>query len=185
VKQETKIKKNKDKNKNKNIKGELTMKVRYTENKAIPEGFYLARVDALEEADSQFGDSIKWTFTILEPQDYTNSNVTAMCSFKVSPKSKLFAWLQAFGVIMGADGEEFEMDSLLGKQCRVRIKNTTKTSVIEGKERSITYSNVDAVAAYIPPTSASTPAPAQAAPAQAPSNTVAQSDLAEDEEFNF
>ena len=172
------------------------MKVRYTETKAIPEGFYLARVDALEKADSQFGDSIKWIFTILEPQDYTNSNVTAMCSFKVSPKSKLFAWLQAFGIIMGADGEEFEMDSLLGRKCRVRIKNTTKVSVVEGKETSITYSNVDAVAAYIPPTTASTPAPAQAAPqqttpqqtavpAQATPNTVSQSDLADEEEFDF
>ena len=174
------------------------MKVKYTETKAIPEGFYRARVDALEKADSQFGDSIKWTFTILDPQKYANSNVTAMCSFKVSPKSKLFAWLQAFGIIMGADGEEFEMDSLLGKQCRVRIKNTTKVSVVEGKETSITYSNVDAVAAYIPSTKVSTPVqatPAQATPAQAAvpaqatpkatPNTVPQSDLADEEEFDF
>jgi hypothetical protein len=155
------------------------MKVRYTETKAIPEGFYLARVDALEKADSQFGDSIKWTFTILEPQAQANSTVTAMCSFKVSPKSKLFAWLQAFGTIL-SNGEEFEMDSLLGRTCRVRIKNTTKVSVVEGKEQSITYSNVDAIAAHTPSTTASTSAPTQAA-----SNTVPQQDLADDEEFDF
>ena len=105
------------------------MKVKYQENKPVPEGFYLARLDGLEETvHAQFGKSIKWTFTITEAPtapEVVNSTVTAMSSMKVSPKSKLFSWLQAFGVILG-DNDNFEMDDLLGRMVKVHIKNNTK-----------------------------------------------------------
>jgi len=174
------------------------MKVKYSENKPVPEGFYLARLDGLEETmHQQFGKSIKWTFTIIEAPAHpeaVNTTVTAMSSMKVSPKSKLFSWLQAFGIILG-DNDNFEMDDLLGKMVKVRIKNNTKVAVVDGQERSTTYSNVDALAAYIPqaqqdvPTPTAQPASAPAAaPAPAPApvaNTVPQQDLAADEEFDF
>ena len=182
------------------------MRVKFQENKPVPEGFYLARVDGLEETvHPQYGKSIKWTFTIIEAPahpDAVNTTVTAMSSMKVSPKSKLFSWLQAFGIILG-DNDDFEMDSLLGKMVKVRIKNNTKVAVVDGQERSTTYSNVDALAAYIPQAQQATPAPTaqpaaapaqeaapvQAAPAQtAPApvaNTVPQQELAADEEFDF
>ncbi|KKK63347.1 hypothetical protein LCGC14_2995210 [marine sediment metagenome] len=185
------------------------MRVKFQENKPVPEGFYLARVDGLEETvHPQYGKSIKWTFTIIEAPscpEAVNTTVTAMSSMKVSPKSKLFSWLQAFGVILGAD-DDFEMDSLLGKMVKVQIKNNTKVAVVDGQERSTTYSNVCALAAYVPqvqqaapaqaqaaaPAQAQAAAPAQAqaaAPAQAQAaptaNTVPQQNLVSDEEFDF
>ena len=175
------------------------MRVKFQESKPIPEGFYLARLDGLEETTHpQYGKNIKWVFTIIEAPncpDAINTTVTAMSSMKVSPKSKLFSWLQAFGVILGAD-EDFEMDSLLSKKVKVHIKNNTKTSVVDGQDRTTTYSNVDALAAYIPQAQAqeqqATSAPA-AQPAAAPvqttpaptATTVQQQQLADDEEFNF
>ena len=182
------------------------MKVRFQENKPVTEGFYLARLDGLEETEHpQYGKSIKWLFTIIEAPnnpEAVNTTVTAMSSMKVSPKSKLFTWLQAFGVILGAD-EDFEMDSLLSKKVKVRIKNNTKTSVIDGQERSTTYSNVDALAAYIPQAQQTTPTPTTPTPTAQPAavpaqtaqptqttpapaaNTVSQQDLGSDEEFEF
>lgn len=164
------------------------MKVKYTENKPIPEGYYVARVDGIEETTHpQFGPSIKWTFTIMEPQQHANTTVTAMSSIKVSPKSKLFAWLQAFGIILGADDQEFEMDSLLGKWCRVRVKNNEKKSVVEGQERTTTFSNVHALAAYIPTAASQTAQPPQQAQQNPPpqQNVVPQQDLANEEDFDF
>ena len=165
------------------------MKVRYQESKPVPEGFYLARLDGLEETMHQtYGASIKWTFTIVEPTEYANTTVTAMSSQKVSPKSKLYSWLQAFGINLGTD-DDFELNNLLGKMIKVRIKNNTKSSIVDGQERVTTYSNVDALSQYIPaqaPTQAPTQAPAQAPAQAAPvANTVPQQDLAKDEEFDF
>lgn len=167
------------------------MRVRFQESKPVTEGFYLARLDGLEETmHAQYGKNIKWTFTIIEAPnqpDALNTTVTAMSSMKVSPKSKLFLWLQAFDVILG-DNDDFEMDSLLGKTVKVRIKNNTKTTVVDGRESTTTYSNVDALAKYVPQAQQATPAPTtqptQVAPTQV-APTVAQPDLAVDEEFEF
>ncbi len=146
------------------------MRVKYQENKPIPEGFYLARLDGLEETEHQtYGKSIKWTFTIIEAPSHpeaVNTAVTAMSSMKVSPKSKLFSWLQAFGVILG-DNDDFEMDSLLGKLVKVSIKNNIKMAIVDGQERSTTYSNVAALAAYIPQAQSQSVVQQAAVPAQA------------------
>ena len=164
------------------------MKVKFQENKPVQEGFYLARLDGLEETmHPQYGQNIKWIFTIIEAPnnpEAVNTTVTAMSSMKVSPKSKLFSWLQAFGIILGTD-EDFEMNSLLGKMVKVRIKNNTKTTMIDGQERAVTYSNVDALAAYVPQAATPTAAATPATPAAPVANTVSQQDLGSDEEFDF
>jgi hypothetical protein len=141
----------------------MALKIKYTEQKAVPEGFYVARLDGLESVTNQFGDSVKWVFTIQAPQDYIGVQVTAMSSTKVSPKSKMFGWLQAFGVILNPD-EEFDIETLLGRVCRIKVKNREKKTSVDGKERSTVFSNVDAIAAYIPPAQNATPPPPVAAP---------------------
>lgn len=127
----------------------MALRIKYTEQKPVPEGYYVARLDGLEPVTNQFGDSVKWTFTIQAPADFVGTQVTGMSSTKVSPKSKMFAWLQAFGVVLNPD-DEFDVETLLGKLCQVRIVNKSKTTVKDGREQSTTFSNVDAIAAYIP-----------------------------------
>jgi len=183
------------------------MKVKYQDNKPVPEGFYLGQLDGLEPTvHAQYGDNIKWSFTIIESREHpevVGSTITGMTSTKVSPKSKMFAWLQAFGVIMG-ESEEFEMDTLLGQRVKLKVENTTKKSVVDGRDHEITYSNVKALAAYnaslqqpaaAPPTAAPVPAAAtaivQTPPAAAPpavtaaATTVPPQDLDAGEEFDF
>ncbi len=134
----------------------MSLRIKYTEQKPVPEGFYVARLDGLEPVTNNFGDSVKWTFTIQMPQEYVGVQVTGMSSTKVSPKSKMFGWLQAFGVVLNPD-EEFDIEVLLGKLCQIRVHNKTKKTVIDGRENTTTYSNVDAVAKYIPPQNISQP----------------------------
>jgi hypothetical protein len=141
----------------------MALKIKYTEQKAIPEGYYVARLDGLESVTNQFGDSVKWVFTIQEPREHVGVQVTAMSSTKVSPKSKMFAWLQAFGVMLNPD-EEFDIETLLGNFCKIRVKNREKKTSVDGKERSTVFSNVDAIAAYIPPAQNATPPPPVTAP---------------------
>lgn len=156
----------------------MTLRIKYTEQKAVPEGFYVARLDGLESVTNQFGDSVKWTFTIQAPQDYVGVQVTAMSSTKVSPKSKMFGWLQAFGVILNPD-EEFDIETLLGKVCRIRVKNREKKTSVDGKERVTVFSNVDAIAAYVPSAQKTAPSAAAASaqqeefsPAPAPTQNI-------------
>ena len=147
------------------------MKVRHQENKPIPEGFYLAQLDSLEETNhATFGANIKWSFVIKEsPNDPSavGTTVTGMSSMKVSPKSKMFSWLQAFGVILGGN-DEFELDDLIGRMVKVQITNNVKPSMVDGQERTTTYSNVTALAAYIPDQTQAVPPPVATAPAAAP-----------------
>ena len=171
----------------------MAINVRYSENKPVDEGFYRARLDGLDKMQhAQFGAGIKWTFTILEPVKFANSTVTTLSSTKASPKSKLFQWLAAgFGIILGPE-DQIDLETLLGKTCRIRVKNNVKKIIVEGEEREMTYSNVDAIAADLPQTQVqpqqTPPQQPQAAPQPLPqpqSNVVPKDDLAANEDFDF
>ena len=171
----------------------MALYVKFQESKPIPEGIYVARVDGLVTVNHEtYGEGIKWTFTVQDTRpEVHGASVTAMCSTKVSPKSKLFSWLQAFGIILDVD-QQFDIESLLGQVCKVRVKNNTQTKVVNGVERSITYSNVDGLAAYVAtpaPTAplTNTPRPQQQLnrPPVQQATTVPQQQLDNDEEFDF
>ena len=154
----------------------MSLVIKYNESKAIPEGIYIAKLSKLEPVTHpQWGDSIRWAFEIADGE-HANTTVTAMSSTKVSPKSKIFTWVQAFGQIM-TPGNEFDLETLIGKTVRVRIVNKTQSKMIDGKTLDQTFSNVDALAPYIPDPSA--PAPiAPTVPVEAQAS--AQSALPED-----
>jgi len=180
----------------------MALFIKYQESKPVPEGVYVARVDGFTPVEhKQYGDSIKWLFTLQDSRPEINGNtVSAFSSTKVSPKSKLFSWLQAFGVMLDVD-QQFDVEQLLGRLCRVRIKNNTQNKIVNGVEKAITYSNVEAIAAYNPPAQ-NTQQNVVAAPVNAPpkqnvhyqppttpvqsqAQTVPQNQLDTDEEFDF
>jgi hypothetical protein len=162
----------------------MPLVVKYAENKAVPEGPYVARLTNLEpQSHAQWGDGIRWSFEILEPAEHAGITVTAMSSTKVSPKSKIFSWVQSFGVSL-QPGEEVDLESLIGKKVRVRVKNKTQTKNVEGKPVELTFSNVDALAPYTPPAAATAqtaPVPTAAAPVEQPS----AEGFDGDDDFNF
>ena len=107
----------------------MGLTVKYTKNEAVPESTYRARLDGVKQVNNQFGDSIQWTFTIVEPAEHANKTVTGMTSTKLSAKSKMYGWLQAFGVSVGPN-DAVDLESLLGRTCRIKIKNNTKSQTI-------------------------------------------------------
>ena len=70
----------------------------YHEHKPVPQGIYHARVDKVEPHQSKFGEMVRWTFTIIDvtKPDVVNTAVSGLTSTKISSKSKLYTWLQAF-----------------------------------------------------------------------------------------
>lgn len=69
----------------------------------------------------QFGPYLTFVFKMLEPVEYANNFRSGICSAKRHPKSKLTAWLQAFGLTMAQLGEQLDESLLLGKQVRLRL----------------------------------------------------------------
>ena len=125
----------------------MALFVRHQEHRPVPEGIYIARVDSIEAySHPEYGESIKWGFTLQDSRvEINGSTVSAMCSTKTSPKSKLTAWLQAFGIFLEID-QQFDVETLLGQICRVRVKNRTTVKNVNGVEKTLTFSNVDGVA---------------------------------------
>ena len=80
----------------------------YHEHKPVPQGIYHARVDKVEPHQSKFGEMVRWTFTIIDvtKPDVVNTAVSGLTSTKISSKSKLYTWLQAFGVLL-EQGEQY------------------------------------------------------------------------------
>jgi len=180
----------------------MALYVKYQESKSVPEGIYSARVDGLESINhAEYGEGIKWSFTIQDPNNSAvhGAIVTTISSTKVSPKSKLYSWLQAFGILLDVD-QQFDIESLLGQMCRIKVANKIQKKVVGGVERTLTFSNVIGVGPYRAQAT-TTPAAQAAIPTQAPTQTAAyrpqtqtpppqasvvpQDQLDVDEEFDF
>lgn len=119
----------------------MPLHVQYTApEEAVEPGIYMVRVDAIGELpNSRYEGTLRWTFTIVDnrvPQ-YYNKTIYGMTSSKPSPRSKLFAWLRAFGITMDL-GQTFDLELLIGKQVIANVENST--SMTNGHE--VTYSNV-------------------------------------------
>lgn len=69
----------------------------------------------------QFGPYLTFVFKMVEPVEYANNFRSGICSAKRHPKSKLTAWLQAFGLTMAQMGEQLDESVLLGKQVKLRL----------------------------------------------------------------
>jgi len=173
----------------------MSLVIKYSEGRAVPEGVYVAKVVNLEpQHHSQYGDGIKWSFEIMHDAENEGVQVTAISSLKVSPKSKLYSWVRAFGITL-VPGEDFDLESLLGKVVRIKVENKVQSKLVDGKTSELTFSNVVAVAPYTPSetdtqatksteetaSAASTPAPA---PAPAPPVSEIPS-MDDDADFNF
>ena len=106
-------------------------------------GTYLATVlttaeDVLENSQYGTGEIIRFE---LEPEGVFDESgdaiqIDAIASRKLSPKSKLYSWLQACGVDL-TTGREVDMDEAVG--ARVQIKVIDKPS----KDGTATFSSVD------------------------------------------
>ena len=141
----------------------------------VDPGIYVVQLSGIEPTThASYGAGIKWAFTILSPETFAGAVVTGRSSMNTSPKSKLYSWALNLGHTF-IPGEEFDLESLVGRQVKAKVEHNTKTTMVDNKPVETTYSNVvglkamDAQPAAVVTPAAAAPvaAPAVAAPAVA------------------
>jgi hypothetical protein len=120
-------------------------------------GYYRARIEGITTEEQQFGAVLKWVCLILGMQEEVR--LTAMCSFKLTPKSKLYEWLCALGFGEITMGQDIDILSLVGREVSVYVQKEEKN----GR----TYSNIKHFA-MLPPGGQQMPAPAPQYPQGVP-----------------
>jgi len=131
--------------------------IKYSEAKAVPEGMYVVKLTKLEpQTHAQWGEGIKWNFEITEGE-HAGVNITAISSTKVSPKSKIFSWVQSFGITLEA-GQEFDLEELIGRVVHAKVQNKSTSKMVDGRSVEMTFSNVVDVGPYHAP---ATPQPSE------------------------
>ena len=99
--------------------------------KPIPgEDVYPAKLASLEDGDGSFGEYLKLTFEITKDSTYAGEQRTILASKKLSrsPKggSKLLNILEAVGGKKLQLDQEVDVDSFIGKECRILVAEATE-----------------------------------------------------------
>jgi len=105
----------------------MRIKVKSGEVSYQPEvGAYTCRVEAISPQTTQYGDSFLITVEIVHPEAEAGKFWSFFLSQRCSPRSKLGQLIQASGVDLGSlVGQEFELDSLIGKTFNCVIIRST------------------------------------------------------------
>lgn len=102
----------------------------------VEPGEYKAKLSELEEElEGKFGPQVRFTFEILDDEDYKGQTVRGWCSLKLDDEgdftfwegTKLWDWVAALrsGNTV-ATNEDFELDDLVGSTCRIMIVTKKK-----------------------------------------------------------
>ncbi len=108
----------------------MSLRIQKSTFEMHPEGFFEAEVVSIEQEESEYGSRIKM---ILETdrigENGSPLNIWHYCSPKLSKKSKL---AQTVTGILGCKFDEldddFDLESLIGKQTRITVKHTESQS---------------------------------------------------------
>jgi hypothetical protein len=97
---------------------------------AVDPDTYKAVLSRLEQKvityDGQDKDVIEFIFTITDDDsDFEGVEVSGIATLvpRLTPKSKLRQWIEAMTGQKLTDGESFDLDTLIGKPCRVLTEN--------------------------------------------------------------
>jgi len=100
---------------------QTTLRMKTEEAKELPlveEGDYTAKVSRIEtDQEGKFGKMLVFHF------DINGVEVSALCSQKLNPNTKLFQWAKILrGKELGV-GEELVIQDLVGKEALVTVRN--------------------------------------------------------------
>jgi hypothetical protein len=99
-------------------------------------GLYVGRLAEIREAKSEHGAYYRWIFEI-QDEGYEGRQIHANVSTNFGPSSKARRWVESMIGRTLRNGEQFDTDSLIGKDFHVTIVNVEK----DGR----TYDNVISV----------------------------------------
>jgi hypothetical protein len=102
------------------------MKFTVTAGEGLPIGSYAARFTAAEPFDngsSEYGPGVKLTFEVLQGE-HQGMKASRICSVKLSPKSNLYKFLQAFKGGKLEPGEQVDLLSFVGQTGMMIVEAT-------------------------------------------------------------
>jgi len=129
-----------------------------TDYEPVPPGLYTARLEEINEAQSQHGIYYRWRFVIEDEGEYNGREVYANVSDKFGPQSKARRWCEQMVGRVVRKGEQFDTDVLLGQPYHIMVSNTPED------ERGRVYDNVENVHRFRPKTE---PRPEKEGPGEA------------------
>jgi len=100
------------------------MKIRF---KDICSGIYIAEIANIKEEFGPYGSYCRFNFTILEG-DLKGWNFYGIVKPYPVKQSKFYRWI--INIIKTEPDENFSIDDLIGKECRIHLKEKTKNNKV-------------------------------------------------------
>jgi len=88
-----------------------------------PDEWYDAHIDRIDETDGQYGPGLKFIFIVNDEEDRETWGYTSQ---KLSPKSRLYAWLHGLGINL--DGDTVNLEDIVGSTCQLMFERYQGTS---------------------------------------------------------
>ena len=99
------------------------MKFTVTAGEGLPIGSYACEFTDAEPFENDYGPGVKLIFTVLQG-DFQGQKSSRICSTKLSPKSNLYKFLQAFRGAKLEAGQEVDLLSLIGTKGMMIVEAT-------------------------------------------------------------
>ena len=99
------------------------MKFTVTAGEGLPIGSYAAEFADAEPFENDYGPGVKLIFAVLQG-DFQGQKSSRICSTKLSPKSNLFKFLQAFKGGKLEPGEQVDLLSFIGTRGMMIVEAT-------------------------------------------------------------
>lgn len=101
----------------------LTLKATSGDYVVVDEGIYQAEVTGYtqEEDHPEYGPRIRIQVTIRDGGEFDGREMSGLCSVKFSAKSKLRVWVEAAIGRKVEDGEDFNLDEIIGRPVMMQV----------------------------------------------------------------
>ena len=99
------------------------MRFTVTAGEGLPIGNYAAKFTSAEAITNDYGEGVRLIFEVLQGEHH-GQTASRICSIKLSPKSNLFKFLQAFKGGKLEPGEQVDLLSFVGQQGMMIVEAT-------------------------------------------------------------
>jgi H2-forming N5,N10-methylenetetrahydromethanopterin dehydrogenase-like enzyme len=105
---------------------QMKMRVEERGMDQVSDDVYTSSVSGVEKLVLPFGETFKIRFKI-EGGPNNGKEVSGLCKAALNPQTKLYGWLKQMNVVLNT-GVEIDINSIVGKKCRVLVKNKQRDS---------------------------------------------------------